>query len=223
MPNEPKDPKKGQPANSQQGKPPESKSSDSDKDDDASGEEGDGKSKKKKTAEKPEGWSDAHQSYFDSLAAGIRRSLSSEFDTRMQEAKEQADADAERVRQEAAGEHEKLYRAEQTAHTTTKQQLAAAKLENLRLTVAIEEELPDAATMAKRLVGDTEDEIRADAKALAKIVGKKDAAHRKEGEHPGTPKGAKTGTPEGKGKTKTDDDAEKETTAMRGNAAYQSM
>ena len=107
------------------------------------------------------------------------------------EDKAKADADAakeaaEKAVLEESNEYKKLYEAEQLKLSKTQADLAAQTLSNLRMKVATAVGLPS--TMVDRLVGNTEEEIMEDAKALMKVVRPTDDEG-DEGKPAGTPSG----------------------------------
>lgn len=79
-----------------------------------------------------------------------------------------AEIKAEAAKDEAKkqGDFEKLYNAEKEAHDTLKADVAKRDHEDLKKRIAAEAKLPEGAW--KRLVGETEDELKADAKDMAK-------------------------------------------------------
>ena len=77
---------------------------------------------------------------------------------------EAADEERKRTEAEANQRWEELYNAEKTAREQRESELAAERLNNLKARIGSELGLP--AALATRLQGATEEELRADAKAL---------------------------------------------------------
>ena len=118
--------------------------------------------------------------------AEIERRTSAAAAAARRQAEQQATRERERAEAEARGDVQALLTAEREAHTTTRQQLADTRRELDALTVALEENLPNPTQVAPRLRGNTLDELRADARSFATLLG---TAIPRPADPPATPSG----------------------------------
>lgn len=107
---------------------------------------------------------------------------------RLAEEKARDQKRAEEERAKAQGEWQKLAEQREAELATLRAEAAQAKLEALRTRVAVKHQLPD--LLAGRLTGTTEQELDADAAALAKLLPPRPVPTSSVANPPGSPPGA---------------------------------
>jgi hypothetical protein len=108
------------------------------------------------------------QADYDALAAKLRNEIRQEFQRKSDADIKAAKDAAEKQRLEEQGHFKQLYEDEKAKREAAEAEGAKTRREILCARIAAEAKLP--ADFATRLQGETEDEIRADAEALAKAI-----------------------------------------------------
>lgn len=102
------------------------------------------------------------------IEARLERDRKAQRAKLLQEAKDQVKADQDKVEAEEQGNYKRLYEDTLKELETAKADLATAQLDSIRTRIGAKYGLSE--TLTKRLIGETEDDIEADAKLVAKEV-----------------------------------------------------